>query len=92
MNSASFLKLSPLGSYHSLMYGRSLYFDTSKAENELKWQPLYSNKDSIIDSYKFYKSNKDKFNLNNLKLDRSPHSLPMKQGILKLLGYILNII
>ncbi len=92
MNSASFLRLSPLGAYHSLMYGRSLYFDTTKAENELGWKPTYSNKDSIIDSYKFYKSNKDKFNSNDIKLDKSPHSLPMKQGILKLLGYILNII
>ena len=32
------------------------------------------------------------FNSNDIKLDKSPHSLPMKQGILKLLGYILNII
>tara|TARA_B100000941_G_scaffold255225_1_gene203807 strand:- start:1287 stop:2330 length:1044 start_codon:yes stop_codon:yes gene_type:complete len=92
MNTASFLKLSPLGSYHSLMYGRSLYFDISKAEKELGWNSVYSNKESIIDSYKYYISNKDKINSGDNENIKSPHSLPMKQGALKILGYLLNII
>ncbi len=41
MNATSRLGLSPLGSYHSLMYGRSLYFDTNRAERELSWSPRY---------------------------------------------------
>ena len=35
MNGTSALGLSPLGPYHALMYGRSLYFDISKAQKEL---------------------------------------------------------
>ena len=36
MKLTSLLGLSPLGAYHSLMYGRSMYFDISKAEKELE--------------------------------------------------------
>ena len=35
--------LSPLGSYHALMYGRSMYFDINKSIRELGWAPRYSN-------------------------------------------------
>src|ERR1700730_12603728 len=41
MNVFSILGLSPLGTYHSLMYGRSMYFDVSKAMQQLKWIPKY---------------------------------------------------
>ena len=88
MNISSKLKLSPLGPYHSLMYGRSLYFDTTKITNELNWKSNYSNKKAIIDSYCHYvNSPVNYFEKKNI----SPHSSPMKQGILKLLGYSLNI-
>ena len=36
MNITSKLGLSPLGPYHSLMYGRSMYFDISKAEVRIR--------------------------------------------------------
>ena len=35
MKISSSLGLSPLGSYHSLMYGRSMYFDITKAKADL---------------------------------------------------------
>ena len=35
MRVTSALGLSPLGAYHALMYGRSMYFDISKAQNAL---------------------------------------------------------
>ena len=89
MNISSKLNLSPLGTYHSLMYGRSLYFDTRKISNELKWKSNYSNKQAIIDSYCHYINSPN----NNMKRNNiSPHSSPMKQGILKLLGYSLNFL
>ena len=47
MNLSSYLGISPLGAYHSLMYGRSMYFDISKAEAELGWRPKYSNNDYV---------------------------------------------
>ena len=45
------LRLVPLASYHSLMYGRSLYFDISKAQQDLNWKPAYSNSEMLIESY-----------------------------------------
>ena len=88
MNISAKLKLSPLGPYHALMYGRSLYFDTKKVSYELNWKSNYSNKTAIIDSYDHYLRE-----LNNIshKEFKSPHTSPMKQGVLKLLGLSLNI-
>ena len=54
MNLSSYLGISPLGAYHSLMYGRSMYFDISKAEAELGWRPKYSNNAMFIEAYDWY--------------------------------------
>lgn len=54
MKVASFLKLSPLGDYHSLMYGRSLYFDISDTKKKLGWVPKYSNNEMLIEAYQWY--------------------------------------
>ena len=43
MNITSALGLSPLGPYHSLMYGENMYFDISKAEKMLDYSPKFSN-------------------------------------------------
>ena len=51
--------LSPLGPYHALMYGRSLYFDIAKAKRELGWAPRYSNNEMFIESYEWYLRNRD---------------------------------
>ena len=88
MHLSSRLGISPLGPYHALMYGNSLYFDTSKAEKELNWKSKYSNKEAIIDSYKYFLSYKNK--LNNENISMSPHNSYLKQGILKSFGYLLN--
>lgn len=85
MNITSRLGLSPLGAYHALMYGRSMYFDISKSKSELNWQPKYSNLEMLTESYEWY--------LNNRKevLSRKAggnHVSPVNQGILKLLKFI----
>ena len=87
MNLASFIRLSPLGPYHSAMYGKSLYFDTSKAQKDLKWSSKYSNKDMIKESYDWYLLNREEL-LNN-KTQKSLHKSAVKQGILNLVGKIL---
>ncbi len=87
MNLASYLRLSPLGSYHSAMYGKSLYFDTSKAEKRLKWISKYSNEDMIKESYDWYIANRNEL-LNN-KTQKSLHKSTVKQGILYLIGKML---
>lgn len=57
MQITSVLGLSPLGAYHALMYGRSLYFDITRARAELGWHPHYSNAEMLIDSYEWYVAN-----------------------------------
>ncbi|HZV35598.1 MAG TPA: NAD-dependent epimerase/dehydratase family protein [Verrucomicrobiae bacterium] len=51
MNLTSALGLSPLGPYHAMMYGRSLYFDITKAKNELGWRPRFSSNEMFAQSY-----------------------------------------
>ena len=51
MKLTSALGASPLGPYHSLMYGRSMYFDITKSKTELAWQPRYSNNEMFVHSY-----------------------------------------
>lgn len=86
MKITSALGLSPLGAYHSLMYGQSMYFDISKAQNELDWHPKYSNEDMFIESYDWYLKNRASV------LDQkgaSHHRSPVKQGALKIIKKLL---
>jgi len=86
MHLTSALGLSPLGAYHALMYGRSLYFDIAKAQRELNWQPAFSTDQMFAQSYDWYLANRE-------ALLRSPgasrHRSPVKQGILGLLKHWL---
>ena len=88
MNIASALGLSPLGPYHSLMYGRSLYFDISDAVRELGYAPKYSNVSAIIDSYDWYMSNKDKIG----GAGRSLHQSAVKKGAVALTPLFLGLL
>lgn len=86
MNLASALGLSPLGKYHSLMYGRPMYFDCAKAMHQLNWTPKYSNDDMFVESYDWYVRNRDGV----LKPhEASRHKSPVKQGILALVQKLL---
>tara|TARA_B100000945_G_scaffold295979_1_gene273915 strand:- start:1736 stop:2764 length:1029 start_codon:yes stop_codon:yes gene_type:complete len=86
MKVTSKIGLLPLGAYHSLMYGRSMYFDNSKIKKELRWKPQYSNDQMFIESYKWYLKNRSKV----LKVKRgSHHRIALKPGILKLASWFL---
>jgi nucleoside-diphosphate-sugar epimerase len=79
MKVTSALGLSPLGAYHALMYGRSLYFDTSRAQRELGWHAKYSNDEMLAESYDWYLANRQAV------LGRSgtsPHRSAVHQGAL----------
>jgi len=80
MKVSSFLGLSPLGPYHSLIYGRSMYFDISKARNELGWQPKYSSNEMFVESYEWYLRHRDEV---LAATEGSLHRRAVKQGILK---------
>lgn len=86
MKVTSALGLSPLGAYHALMYGRSMYFDISRATRELDWQPRWSNDEMFIQSYEWYCDNRDKVLQGH---GASHHRSAVKQGVLALLGWVL---
>jgi nucleoside-diphosphate-sugar epimerase len=85
MKLTSALGLSPLGPYHALMYGRSLYFDISRAQSELGWQPRYSNEQMLIESYEWYTRHREKI----LAGGGSRHRSAVRQGILRLVRWML---
>lgn len=86
MKIAAAVGLSPLGPYHTLMYARSLYFDTAKAKAELGWSARYSNAEMICQSYDWYRAHRDEV-LQGHKA--SAHRSAVKQGALGLLKYVL---
>jgi len=84
------LGLSPLGPYHALMYGRSMFFDTTRAEQELGWQAKYSNEQMICESYDWYMQHSAQLAAANMQ-HRSHHQSPVKKGILSLAPLILGL-
>ncbi len=88
MNITSFLGLSPLGPYHSLMYGESMYFDVSEAEKDLRYSPVFSNSEMFIDSYDWYVKNRE--DILSGELHGSGHQSKIRQGILSLTPYLLR--
>lgn len=48
------LGLSPLADWHYLTYHKDFYFDITRAKKILNWQPHYSNKEMLIESYQWY--------------------------------------
>lgn len=86
MNVTSRLGLSPLGPYHALMYGRSLYFDIAKAQKELAWQPRYSTDEMLAQSYDWYLSNREKVLSQH---SGSHHRSAVKQRILSVVKHFL---
>src|SRR5260370_39026221 len=87
MNISSALGLSPLGPYHSLMYGRSMYFDISKAKRELGWAPKYSNDDMFIESYSWHLQHRT--DVLGRSSQGSRHKSAVELRLLKLLGKVL---
>ena len=75
------LRISPLGAYHYLVYGKPNYFDIADAVKELGWAPKYSNDEMMIASYDWYLNNRDDVLRSRWA---SPHKSAVKQGILRL--------
>jgi len=86
MRVTSALGLSPLGPYHALMYGRSMYFDSSKAASELGWTPRYSNEDMIVDSYEWFRAHREEAAAG---AGLSSHRSPVREGVLALVRRLL---
>lgn len=76
------LGLSPLGDYHTLMYGREMYFDLTETKQALGWAPRYSNAEMIAESYDWYVAHREEV---LARTDASHHRSPVRLGVLKLL-------
>ena len=86
---AGALGLSPLGPYHALMYGRSMWFDTTKAQQELGFTARHSNVEMFCHSYDWYVAHRDEI---LAKRSGSPHSTAVRQRALRLLPAFLSIL
>ncbi|MBK7579903.1 MAG: NAD-dependent epimerase/dehydratase family protein [Myxococcales bacterium] len=82
MKLTSKLGVSPLGDYHSLMYGREMYFDITSTSERLSWTPKYSNAEMIAESYDWYVEHREEV---LTREGASHHRSPVKLGVLKLL-------
>jgi nucleoside-diphosphate-sugar epimerase len=86
MKGADVLGLSPLAPYHALMYGRSLYFDVTKAKRVLGWSARYSNVEMLCESYDWYCRNRPAVLAGGTG---SAHRSAVKQRALALTRYLL---
>ena len=86
MRATSALGLSPLGPYHAMMYGCSMYFDVTKARTELGWQPKFSNEEMFIESYEWYLAHREAILQRH---DASHHRSAVRQGVLGIVRRVL---
>jgi nucleoside-diphosphate-sugar epimerase len=86
MAATSKLGLSPLGPYHALMYGKSMYFDTGKARRLLGFSPRFSNEEMFCQSYDWYLTHRAEV---LQRSGSSPHASAVRQGILRLVSRAL---
>jgi nucleoside-diphosphate-sugar epimerase len=74
----------PFAPYHWLLYGESLWFDTTKAERELGWRAHHSNESMVIESYEWFMAHRHELGGNG----RSQHRSPARLGALRLLRHL----
>ena len=86
MRVTSRLGLSPLGPYHALMYGRSMYFDLTRAKLELGYAPRHSNAEMFRESYDWYLAHREQVLAQH---GASHHRSAVKQGVLRLVSRLL---
>lgn len=73
--------LVPFAPYHWLLYGESLWFDTTRARDELGWEPRHGNAEMLIESYEWFMAHRSELATDGASHHRSPVPL----GVLELL-------
>jgi nucleoside-diphosphate-sugar epimerase len=86
MKLTSALGMSPLGPYHSLMYGKDMYFDGTRAHQELGWSAQYSNAEMFCESYDWYLEHREAV---LAQTGGSHHRSAVKQGVLDTFSRLL---
>ena len=84
MRALSAMGLTPFAPYHWLLYGESLWFDTTRARTELQWEPRHSNTSMIIDSYEWFLDHRGTADGH----EGSHHQTPAQLGVLKVLKHL----
>jgi nucleoside-diphosphate-sugar epimerase len=87
MRLAASLRLSPLGPYHALMYGRSFYYDVSRAKAKLGWSARFGNDEMFCAAYDWYLAHRDEI---LVRKTGSHHTLPAPQGVLRVASWLLG--
>jgi nucleoside-diphosphate-sugar epimerase len=87
MKVTSRIGMSPLGAYHALMYGKSMYFDVARTKRELGWSAKFGNVEMFEDSYDWYLKHREE--VMNRK-DASHHRSPVRQGVLSAVSVALT--
>jgi nucleoside-diphosphate-sugar epimerase len=81
MQVVSRLGQAPFAPYHWLLYGESLWFDTTRAHEELGWTSKHSNASMVIESYEWFLAHRAELGTEG----KSHHQSPARLGLLKLL-------
>jgi nucleoside-diphosphate-sugar epimerase len=81
MRSLASLGLAPFAPYHWLLYGESLFFDSTRARTELGWEPQHSNASMVIESYEWFLAHR----LESDDAARSHHQSPVRPGLVRAL-------
>jgi nucleoside-diphosphate-sugar epimerase len=75
-------RLAPFAPYHWLLYGESLWFDTTRAATELAWVPKHSNAAMVTESYDWFVTHR-----HELGTHGSQHQSPVRLGLLRALAH-----
>ena len=86
---ASKIGLVPFASYQVLLYSQAMYFDSQEDWNTLKYTPEFSNRDCLIESYDWYKTNVASISKSG---ELSVHQKPTTGISLKILETFLRLI
>lgn len=78
MQATARLGLTPFAPYHWIMYGRSMWFDTTRARTELGWAPTRSTDEMLAESYDWYQAHRGE-----QAGDASHHRSPVREGVLR---------
>ena len=79
MRGLSTVGATPFAPYHWLLYGESLWFDTSRAAADLGWSSTKSNAEMVIESYEWFRQHRADLG------GGSAHQSPVELGVLALL-------